>query len=101
MLDRADRDPAELPALPGRAEQPVTVLGVLGCPRAASVRPASRFPTPGWSATPTRRRAAAEAIGYPVVLKALGLLHKSDAGGVALGLPRRRLTTALTRMQDA
>jgi acetate---CoA ligase (ADP-forming) len=25
-------------------------------------------------------------LGYPVVLKALGLLHKSDAGGVAVGL---------------
>jgi acetate---CoA ligase (ADP-forming) len=31
-------------------------------------------------------RAAAAEIGYPVVLKALGLLHKSDAGGVALGI---------------
>ena len=31
-------------------------------------------------------RAAADGLGYPVVLKALGLLHKSDAGGVALGL---------------
>ncbi len=31
-------------------------------------------------------RAAAADLGYPVVLKALGLLHKSDAGGVALGL---------------
>jgi len=30
--------------------------------------------------------AAAEEIGYPVVLKAMGLLHKSDAGGVAIGL---------------
>jgi acyl-CoA synthetase (NDP forming) len=30
--------------------------------------------------------AAAERIGYPVVLKALGTLHKSDAGGVALAL---------------
>jgi acetate---CoA ligase (ADP-forming) len=32
--------------------------------------------------------AAASRVGYPVVLKAiaLGLLHKSDAGGVALGL---------------
>jgi acyl-CoA synthetase (NDP forming) len=29
---------------------------------------------------------AAEEIGYPVVLKAMGLLHKSDAGGVAVGL---------------
>jgi hypothetical protein len=30
--------------------------------------------------------AAAAEIGYPVAVKALGLLHKSDAGGVALGL---------------
>jgi acyl-CoA synthetase (NDP forming) len=31
-------------------------------------------------------RAAAERVGYPVVLKALGTLHKSDEGGVAVGL---------------
>lgn len=30
--------------------------------------------------------AAARELGYPVVLKALGLVHKSDAGGVALAL---------------
>jgi acyl-CoA synthetase (NDP forming) len=30
--------------------------------------------------------AAAEAIGYPVALKTAGALHKSDVGGVALGL---------------
>jgi hypothetical protein len=30
--------------------------------------------------------AAAAGLGYPVVLKALGLLHKSDGGGIALGL---------------
>jgi acyl-CoA synthetase (NDP forming) len=30
--------------------------------------------------------AAAAGLGYPVVLKALGLVHKSDAGGVVLGL---------------
>ena len=30
--------------------------------------------------------AAATAIGYPVALKALGPVHKSDAGGVVLGL---------------
>jgi acetate---CoA ligase (ADP-forming) len=33
---------------------------------------------------------AAEELGYPVVLKALGLLHKSDAGGIALGLGDER-----------
>ena len=30
--------------------------------------------------------AAADELGYPVALKALGQLHKSDAGGVVLGL---------------
>lgn len=30
--------------------------------------------------------AAADEIGYPVALKALGALHKSDVGGVALGV---------------
>src|SRR5262249_16654110 len=29
---------------------------------------------------------AASAIGYPVVLKALGTAHKSDAGGVVVGI---------------
>ena len=40
--------------------------------------------------------AAAEELGYPVVLKALGLLHKSDAGGVVVGLrDERELAAAL------
>ena len=41
--------------------------------------------------------AAAGQIGYPVVLKALGLLHKSDAGGVAIGHRRRRRACAGVR----
>ncbi len=41
-------------------------------------------------------------IGYPVVLKALGLLHKSDAGGVALGLANpAALEEAHARMEAA
>lgn len=36
--------------------------------------------------TATEAQAAAAELGYPVVLKALGRLHKSDAGGVALGV---------------
>jgi acetate---CoA ligase (ADP-forming) len=36
---------------------------------------------------PTDVLAAAQELGYPVVLKALGQVHKSDAGGVAVGLP--------------
>jgi acyl-CoA synthetase (NDP forming) len=47
-------------------------------------------------------RAAAEDIGYPVVLKALGRLHKSDSGGVAVGIhDERRLREALERMDTA
>ncbi|WP_407547932.1 acetate--CoA ligase family protein [Streptomyces sp. Pv4-95] len=43
--------------------------------------------------------AAADAFPGPYVLKALHLLHKSDAGGVALGLPdRASLVTAYREM---
>jgi acetate---CoA ligase (ADP-forming) len=45
-------------------------------------------------ATPDEAAAVADDLGYPVALKALGLLHKSDAGGVVLGLPDE---TALRR----
>ena len=51
-------------------------------------------------ATPAAAREAAAALGYPVALKALGLLHKSDAGGVALGLAGvEELDEALEDMQ--
>jgi acetate---CoA ligase (ADP-forming) len=39
-------------------------------------------------------RTAAAALGYPVVLKALGLLHKSDAGGVVLGIENEAALTS-------
>lgn len=43
--------------------------------------------------------AAAADLGYPVVLKALGQVHKSDAGGVAVGLAdREALEEALSQM---
>jgi len=44
------------------------------------------FPPARRVESPAEARAAARDLGYPVVLKALGLLHKSDAGGVAVGL---------------
>ena len=48
---------------------------------------------------PADALAAAEELGYPVVLKALGQLHKSEAGGVAVGLPdAAALEAALSRM---
>ena len=54
--------------------------------RAARRGAACRSPARARSRRPPRRSAAAAELGYPVVLKALGPLHKSDAGGVALGL---------------
>jgi acyl-CoA synthetase (NDP forming) len=48
--------------------------------------PPAALITAGHPDTANHAAEAATRIGYPVVLKALGLLHKSDAGGVALGL---------------
>jgi acyl-CoA synthetase (NDP forming) len=46
-------------------------------------------------------REAAAAIGYPVVLKALGSSHKSDAGGVRLAIASEpALNHAYTEMRD-
>lgn len=45
--------------------------------------------------------AAADELGYPVALKAAGLLHKSDAGGVALGIAdAEALATAVTGLRE-
>ena len=50
--------------------------------------------------SPAEARDAASAIGYPVALKALGLLHKSDAGGVVLGIESpEELDLALAEME--
>lgn len=49
--------------------------------------------------TAAEAAAAASELGYPVVLKALGLAHKSDAGGVALGIEdERALEDAVSAM---
>ena len=57
------------------------------------------FPLARRAANVDEARAAAAELGYPVVVKALGLLHKSDAGGVALGIEgEQALEEALARM---
>jgi acyl-CoA synthetase (NDP forming) len=87
--------------------------GVPGIPEPASAIGADDYWTArelladaGLSFAPARRAtdageavAAAEEVGYPVALKALGRLHKSDAGGVALGIgDRDALETAVADM---
>ncbi|MGV9633095.1 acetate--CoA ligase family protein [Nocardia rhamnosiphila] len=45
---------------------------------------------------------AAREVRYPVAVKAMGLLHKSDSGGVALGIAdENNLVAVLNRMQDS
>ena len=45
--------------------------------------------------------AAAEALGFPVVVKALGVAHKTEVGGVRLGLDSvEAVSTALMAMSD-
>ncbi len=44
---------------------------------------------------------AAESLGYPVVVKALGVAHKTDVGGVRLGLTdAHAVSAAVTEMSD-
>jgi acyl-CoA synthetase (NDP forming) len=79
-----DTDYARVPAMPPAAD-PVAgttytrvreLLAAGGVPFVAAA-PAT---------TADEAVAAARELGYPVALKALGLLHKSDAGGVVLGV---------------
>ncbi|MCU0230924.1 MAG: acetate--CoA ligase family protein [Acidobacteria bacterium] len=79
------------------ADATFRVLDAAGIPRAA-----------GWALPPGASAAAladaAEAVGFPVVLKATGeaLVHKSDAGGVALDLgDRAAVERAATTMTEA
>jgi acyl-CoA synthetase (NDP forming) len=45
--------------------------------------------------------AAAESLGYPVVLKALGIAHLTEAGGVKLGLAHAdEVAAAMTEIED-
>lgn len=85
LVARAERRPRGIPPLPAPADAPVTaadywtardILADNGIPLAEARRVSS------WE----EARDAATVLGYPVVLKAVGDLHKSDAGGVVLGI---------------
>jgi acyl-CoA synthetase (NDP forming) len=86
-----------IPSLP-EAAPPVTDVGYAAARRALA---AAGVPFGAARTTGSREEAVAAAaeLGYPVVLKALGSLHKSDAGGVAVGLAdESALEGALDRM---
>ncbi|WP_028925494.1 acetate--CoA ligase family protein [Pseudonocardia acaciae] len=72
-------------ATPTAAAPPVTGDGYAEA-RALLAAGGVRYPPASVVHTEEQAVDAAERIGYPVVLKALGPVHKSDLGGVALGL---------------
>jgi acyl-CoA synthetase (NDP forming) len=77
-------DPAGVPALPAPAAS-VTDTGYEAM-RSLLAGAGVEFAEAVTVADSSEALAAAERLGYPVVVKALGLLHKSDAGGVLLDL---------------
>jgi acyl-CoA synthetase (NDP forming) len=78
-------EPEGLPLLPPRA---TSVLAEAGYWAARELLAQAGVPVveARLVRTAAQARAAAAELGYPVVLKALGRLHKSDAGGVVLGI---------------
>jgi acyl-CoA synthetase (NDP forming) len=95
----SESQPRPVPELPEAAE-PVADTGYFGS-RAlleqAGVPFAAARRVTSWDEA---REGAAE-LGYPVVLKALGTLHKSDAGGVAVGLAdEAQLQTAFDELTE-
>jgi acyl-CoA synthetase (NDP forming) len=75
---------APLPALPPPAAPEAATDYTAS--RAALARAGVPFGAARTAVDPDAAAAAAAELGYPVVLKALGSLHKSDAGGVVLGV---------------
>ncbi len=84
LADRAERHPSGLPRLPARAA-PVAAGGYW---EARSWLQAAGLTFPAGERVQGAEAAvtAASRIGYPVAVKALGLVHKSDVGGIVLGL---------------
>jgi acetate---CoA ligase (ADP-forming) len=99
LVDAAEREPRGVPALPDAAELPAArsraaPRGTASAPSDGAYSEArALLAAGGIPFVPAREvstaddaAAAAAKLGYPVVLKALGLLHKSDVGGVVTGL---------------
>lgn len=87
---RARRDMSVSDALPTPVAALKTEIGVVPEHRSKTILAeiGVPFPSGGLAVTIGDARAAASAVGYPVVLKAqsANLSHKSDAGGVIVGL---------------
>ena len=100
----AEKTPEALLGIPRLPEPAAPLEGELGYfeARALLAEAGIPFAEARRAAGVQEALAAAGETGFPVVLKALGQLHKSDAGGVAVGLgDPKELAEALTRMESA
>ena len=88
LADAGAPVPGPVPPLPAAA--PALTDGGYAAARAALAEAGVPFGAARTVAHAEEALAAAAEIGYPVVLKALGVLHKSEAGGVVLGLRDER-----------
>jgi acyl-CoA synthetase (NDP forming) len=97
LAHQAEQPPRGVPELP----QPVDGARPSGYweSRVLLASAGIEFPSARRVGNVDEARAAAAELGYPVVVKALGLLHKSDAGGVALGIEdEQALAESLARL---
>ena len=84
LAARARATPPGVPALPAPA--PPTTAGDYAEARALLAQTGIPFVAARTVHDPEAAAAAAAELGFPVAVKALGLLHKTDAGAVALDL---------------
>jgi acetate---CoA ligase (ADP-forming) len=89
-----------IPELPA-AETPLADCGYFSA-RELLAAGGVAFPEARRVAGPEEAATAAAELGFPVVVKALGMVHKSDQGGVALGLADgQAVAVAAGRMKAA
>ncbi|WP_227447523.1 acetate--CoA ligase family protein [Cognatishimia sp. F0-27] len=95
--------------VPGEAAVPVWMPGVSGAPVPAVDEAGAKAVLAGFGlAVPASRRCDASglaqaggAVGYPLVLKALGHAHKTEAGAVRLGIADRDALHGAAKEMDA
>jgi acetate---CoA ligase (ADP-forming) len=98
LADQAERPPRGVPEIPPAALDGPVPTGYWQA-RELLASAGIAFPPARRIGEADEAHAAAAELGYPVVIKALGRMHKSDAGGVALGLEdERALQVALAGM---
>ena len=85
LVERAAEPPRGVPVLPGSMSGDFAAGGYFEARRELAAAGIG-FPESRQVSTAAEARAAAAQIGYPVVLKSVGVEHKSDAAGVILDI---------------